>query len=53
MRVWVEWDMETDEEIDLELPIEWEIPDSIHMDQVADWLSDQTDFCVLDWGRIN
>ena len=43
----IKWDTDGDEEILKTLPKEMDIPDDIDEENVADWLSDETGFCVF------
>lgn len=43
----IKWDTDGDEEILKTLPREMDIPDDIDEENVADWLSDETGFCVF------
>lgn len=43
----IKWDTDGDEEILKTLPKEMDIPDDVDEENVADWLSDETGFCVL------
>ena len=42
----IKWDTDGDEEIIKTLPKEMDIPDDVDEENVADWLSDETGFCV-------
>lgn len=42
----IKWD--TDGE-DVELPTEMDVPDDLYDDEIADYLSDKTGFCVNSW----
>ena len=44
----IEWDTDGDESVLASLPKEKEIPDDLtDPDDVTDWLSDQTGFCIF------
>ena len=43
----IKWDTDGDEEILKTLPKEMDIPDDVDEENVADWLSDETGFCVF------
>lgn len=43
----IKWDTDGDEEVLKTLPTEMDIPNGIDEDDVADWLSDETGFCVF------
>ena len=43
----IKWDTDGDEEVLKTLPTEMDIPNGIDEEGVADWLSDETGFCVF------
>lgn len=43
----IKWDTDGDEEILKTLPKDMDIPDDVDEENVADWLSDETGFCVF------
>ena len=42
----INWDTDGEE---VELPTEMEIPEGLKGDEITDYLSDLTEFCVLDY----
>ena len=56
MLISVKWDLEVDGVIETDpeiIPDEiQEIPDSVEEDDVSDYLSDLTGWCVLSWQRV-
>ena len=57
MKIKVEYDLESDGEIlsmeDAGVQEIIEVPDNIDEDEISDWISDKTGWCVLKWNKIN
>ena len=57
MKIKVEYDLESDgviytvEELGLNEIID--VPNNIDEDNISDWISDQTGWCVLKWERLS
>ena len=43
----IKWDTDGDDEVLKTLPKEMDVPNDIDEEDVADWLSDETGFCVF------
>lgn len=56
MRVLVDYDLECDDQKltirDVDVHTIMEIPSHVNEDQISDWISDRTGWCVLRWEKI-
>lgn len=49
----IKWDTDGDTSLEATLPTEMNIPDNIAEERVADYLSDETGFCLFGYNLVS